>query len=43
MARNAEVGAALVAAAAPRFKDFRLDFEKISTAASRAAREAATG
>jgi hypothetical protein len=25
MARNAEVGAALVDAAAPRFKDFRLD------------------
>jgi hypothetical protein len=40
VARNAEVGAALVAAAAPRFKDFRLDFERISTVGSRAARKA---
>ena len=29
-----DVGERLVAAAKPRFKDFRVDFEKISTAAS---------
>ncbi len=37
------VGERLVAAAKPRFKDFRVDFEKISTAASKAAREARDG
>ena len=36
-------GLRLVAAARPRFKDFRVDFEKISTAASKAAREGADG
>ena len=38
-----DVGERLVAAAKPRFKDFRVDFEKISTAASKAAREARDG
>jgi hypothetical protein len=33
----------LVAAARPKFKDFRIDFEKISTAASKAARESRDG
>lgn len=37
------VGERLVAAAKLRFKDFRVDFEKISTAASKAAREARDG
>jgi hypothetical protein len=41
--QHAQIGAALVAAAKPRFKDFRVDFEKISTAASRAAREGRNG
>lgn len=36
-------GERLVAAAKPRFKDFRVDFEKISTAASGAARESRDG
>lgn len=36
-------GERLVAAAHPRFKDFRVDFEKISTAASKAAREGREG
>ena len=38
-----DVGERLVAAAKPRFKDFRVDFEKISTAASRASREGRDG
>ena len=38
-----EEGERLVAAAKPRYKDFRVDFEKISTAASKAAREARNG
>ena len=38
-----DVGERLVAAAKPRFKDFRVDFEKISTAASKAAREGRDG
>ncbi len=38
-----EIGERLVAAAKPRFKDFRVDFEKISTAASRASREGRDG
>lgn len=38
-----EVGERLVAAASPRFKDFRVDFEKISNAASKAARERRDG
>ena len=38
-----DVGERLVAAAKPRFKDFRVDFEKVSTAASRAAREGRDG
>ena len=37
------IGERLVAAAKPRFKDFRVDFEKISTAASRAARAGSDG
>lgn len=37
------VGERLVAAAQPRFKDFRVDFEKVSTAASKAAREGRDG
>ncbi len=36
-------GERLVAAAKPRFKDFRADFEKISSAASKAARESRDG
>ena len=36
-------GERLVAAAKPRFKDFRVDFEKISNAASKAAREGREG
>lgn len=36
-------GERLVAAAKPRFKDFRVDFEKISTAASKASREGRDG
>lgn len=38
-----DVGERLVAAAKPRFRDFRVDFEKISTAASKAARESRDG
>ncbi len=38
-----EIGERLVAAAKPRFKDFRVDFEKSSTAASRASREGRDG
>ena len=38
-----EQGERLVAAAKPGFKDFRADFEKISSAASKAARESRDG
>ena len=43
MSEHVETGERLVAAAKPRFKDFRVDFEKISTAASKAAREGRDG
>ena len=43
MGRYREIGERLVAAAKPRFKDFRVDFEKISNEASRAAREGREG
>ena len=43
MGRRREIGERLVAAASPRFKDFRVDFEKISNAASKAAREGREG
>lgn len=43
MGKHRETGERLVAAAAPRFKDFRVDFEKISNAASKAAREGREG
>ena len=43
MGKHREIGERLVAAAQPRFKDFRVDFEKISNAASKAAREGRDG
>lgn len=43
MGKYREIGKGLVAAAKPRFKDFRVDFEKISNAASKAAREGREG
>lgn len=43
MGRLRDIGERLVASAAPRFKDFRVDFEKISNAASKAAREGREG
>jgi hypothetical protein len=43
MGRHRETGERFVAEANPRFKDFRVDFEKISTAASRTAREGREG
>lgn len=43
MGKYREIGEGLVAAAKPRFKDFRIDFEKISNAASKAAREGREG
>ena len=39
MGSHRDFGERFVAAAAPRFKDFRVDFEKISNAASKTARE----
>ena len=43
MGRLRDIGERLVAAAQPRFKDFRVDFEKISNAASKAGREGREG
>jgi hypothetical protein len=43
MGKYREIGERIVAAASPRFKDFRVDFEKISNAASKAAREGREG
>lgn len=43
MGRHRDIGERLVAAATPRFKDFRVDFEKISNAASKAARQGREG
>lgn len=43
MGKHRHIGERLVAAAKPRFKDFRVDFEKISNAASKAAREGRDG
>ena len=43
MGKHRQVGERLVAEAKPRFKDFRVDFEKISNAASKAAREGREG
>jgi hypothetical protein len=43
MGKYREVGERIVAAASPRFKDFRVDFEKISNSASKAAREGREG
>lgn len=43
MGSHRSVGERLVAAASPKFKDFRVDFEKISNAASKAARESREG
>lgn len=43
MGKHRQVGERLVAEAKPRFKDFRVDFEKISNAASKAAREGLEG
>ena len=43
MGEYRDIGERLVAAASPRFKDFRVDFEKISTAASKAGREGRDG
>ena len=43
MGKHRDIGEILVAAAKPRFKDFRVDFEKISNAASKAAREGREG
>lgn len=39
MSDRRKIGERLVAESKPRFKDFRVDFEKISNAASKAARE----
>lgn len=43
MGKHRDIGERLVATAKPRFKDFRIDFEKISNAASKAAREGREG
>ena len=43
MGKYRDVGERIVAAASPRFKDFRVDFEKISNSASKAAREGREG
>lgn len=43
MGKYRQIGERLVGEAKPRFKDFRVDFEKISNAASRAAREGRQG
>lgn len=43
MGKYRGIGEGLVAAAKPRFKDFRVDFEKISNAASKAARDGREG
>jgi hypothetical protein len=43
MGRHRDLGERFVAAATPRFKDFRIDFEKISNAASKSAREGRDG
>lgn len=43
MGRFRDIGVRLVTEAKPRFKDFRVDFEKISNAASKAAREGREG
>lgn len=43
MGKYRDIGERLVAAATPRFKDFRVDFEKISNAACKAAREGREG
>ena len=43
MGKHRHIGERLVTAAKPRFKDFRVDFEKISNAASKAAREGREG
>lgn len=43
MGKYRDIGARLVASANPRFKDLRVDFEKISNAACKAAREGREG
>ena len=43
MGKHRDIGARLVAEATLRFKDFRVDFEKVSNAASKAAREGREG